>query len=60
MIDRTEVNRALAKALAFKACGNDAAARYWAAQVVVILECAGILDPSYVRGEYVNAMRAKP
>jgi hypothetical protein len=57
-IDRVEVNRALAKSIAFKAVGNDAAARYWAAQVVSILECADILDQGYVRGEYVATMHA--
>ncbi len=56
-IDRSEVNRALAKAIAFKACGQDDKARYWAAQVVSILECADILDQGYVRGEYVSTMK---
>lgn len=44
MIDRSEVNRALAKALAYKACGKDAEAADWAAQVVCLLECSGILN----------------
>ena len=30
MIDRSEVNRALAKAIAFKQCGKDAQAEAWA------------------------------
>lgn len=43
MIDRSEVNRALAKALAFKACGKDCHAAAWAAELVRQLECADIL-----------------
>lgn len=42
-IDRTEVSRALAKAIAFKQCGNDAKAAEWAARLVSLLECAEIL-----------------
>ena len=48
MIDRSEVNRALAKAIAFKQCGKDAQAEAWAAEVVRLLECAAILDPSKI------------
>lgn len=44
-IDRSEVNRALAKAIAFKACGKDADAEIWAARLVELLECADILAP---------------
>lgn len=45
-INRSEVNRALAKAIAFKACGNDAAARQWARTLVELLECHSILTAS--------------
>ena len=45
MIDRVEVSRALAKAIAFKNCGQDALAASWAAEVVTLLECAEILAP---------------
>lgn len=45
MIDRSEVNRALAKALAFKGCGKDAEAEEWARKLVELLECADILAP---------------
>lgn len=45
MVDRAEVNRALAKALAFKGCGKDAEAAVWARRLVVLLECADILVP---------------
>jgi hypothetical protein len=43
MIDRTELSRALAKAIAFKLCGNDRAARDWARELVRLLDCAEIL-----------------
>jgi hypothetical protein len=43
MIDRSEVNRALAKAIAFKACGKDKDAQAWARRLVELLECAEIL-----------------
>jgi hypothetical protein len=47
MIDRSEVNRALAKALAFKQCGKDREAALWAAMLVEALECAEILQPGH-------------
>lgn len=43
-IDRTEVARALAKAIAFKQCGNDQEANEWAAHLIALLGCAGILS----------------
>lgn len=43
MIDRSEVNRALAKAIAYKAVGKDRTAAAWAARLVELLECEGIL-----------------
>ena len=50
-IDRSEVARALAKAIAralekaiaFKQCGKDQDAAIWAAKLVRLLECAEIL-----------------
>lgn len=48
MIDRTEVNRALAKAIAFKACNKHAEAELWAARLLGLLECADILNPDRV------------
>lgn len=45
MIDRSEVARALAKAIAFKAVGNDREAQAWARILVELLECADILRP---------------
>lgn len=43
-IDRSEVNRALAKAIAYKNCGNDLVANMWARTLVELLECADILN----------------
>lgn len=42
-IDRSEVSRAVAKAIGFKACGKDAEAAEWARKLVEFLECAEIL-----------------
>ena len=43
MIDRAEVSRALAKAIAYKQCNKDHEAEQWARQLVTLLECADIL-----------------
>ena len=43
MIDRSEVSRALAKAIAYKNCGQHAKASQWAEQLVYLLECSEIL-----------------
>jgi hypothetical protein len=43
MIDRSEVSRALAKAIAYKNCGKDKDAEEWAKKLVELLECAKIL-----------------
>ncbi len=43
MIDRSEVSRALAKAIAYKMVGKDREAQEWAAKLVRLLECAEIL-----------------
>jgi hypothetical protein len=45
MIDRSEVNRALAKAIAYKQCGKDREAEQWARRLVELLECARVLRP---------------
>jgi hypothetical protein len=42
-IDRSEASRAMAKAIAYKACGKDVEAAQWARELVRILECAEIL-----------------
>lgn len=46
-IDRAEASRALAKAIAFKACGKDDDAEMWAAKLVKMLECSRILHANY-------------
>ncbi len=42
-IDRSEVARCLAKAIAYKACGKDAEARDWARKLITALQLADIL-----------------
>jgi hypothetical protein len=42
-IDRSAVNTALAKAIAYKNCGKDSDAAEWARKLVRLLECAEIL-----------------
>lgn len=42
-IDRSEVARALAKAIAYKNCNKDREAEQWARELVRLLECASIL-----------------
>ena len=42
-IDRSEVSRALAKAIAYKQCGKQAEAEQWAAELVRLLQCGNIL-----------------
>jgi hypothetical protein len=43
MLNRSEIAQALAKAIAYKACGQDAKALVWARRLVELLECAEIL-----------------
>lgn len=47
-MDRSAINRALAKAMAYKQCGKEAEAREWARELVRLLECADILQPDDV------------
>lgn len=47
MLDRSEINRALSKAIAYKNCGDDIKARSWARELVRLLECADILAFSH-------------
>jgi hypothetical protein len=42
-IDRSEVARCLAKAIAYASCGKPDAAEQWARRLVVLLGLAGIL-----------------
>jgi hypothetical protein len=48
-IDRSEVSRALAKAIAFKQCGKHRKAAAWAAELVRLLECSDVLVPGAQR-----------
>lgn len=50
MIDRSAVSRALAKAIAYKQCGKDSDADAWAAELVRLLECEGILREGFAVG----------
>ena len=43
MINRSEANRALAKAIAYKNVGKDVEANAWARILVQLLECEDIL-----------------
>jgi hypothetical protein len=43
--ERQALNRALAKAIAFKDCGKQAETVKWARELVRLLECADILKP---------------
>jgi len=42
-LDRSEIARALAKAIAYKQCGKDQEASQWARELIKLLECAEIL-----------------
>ena len=52
-MNRSEISRALAKALAYKQCGKDIQAERWAAELVRLLECATILREGALSGELV-------
>lgn len=51
-MDRSAINRALAKAIAHKQAGNEALARDWAAHLAWLLECADILSDDVRAGAY--------
>jgi hypothetical protein len=42
-MDRSEISRALAKAIAYKNCGKQSEAEQWAKKLIELLECADIL-----------------
>jgi hypothetical protein len=44
-LNRSEISRALAKAIAYKQCGKQHEAELWAAVLIRALECAEILIP---------------
>jgi hypothetical protein len=43
-VDRSEINKALAKAIAYKQCGKDADAAAWGRKLVELLELSEILN----------------
>lgn len=48
MLNRSEISRALAKAIAYKQCGKHSEAELWAARLLGLLECADIINPDRV------------
>lgn len=42
-MDRSALNQALAKAIAYKQCGKQDEAEKWARKLIELLECADIL-----------------
>jgi len=42
-MDRSTINKALAKAIAYKQCGKHDEANMWAIELIRQLECTGIL-----------------
>lgn len=44
-LDRTNINRALAKAIAYHDCGKPGKAQAWAVQLMRELQCRDILRP---------------
>ncbi len=59
-IDRSEVNRALAKAIAYKNCQKDQLAEAWACEVVRLLGCAGIISDDYLQFASKRALVIAP
>jgi len=54
-IDRSEVSRALAKAIAYKNCGKDREAEAWARTLVELLQCSGILAKQPIKLNFYDA-----
>lgn len=44
-LDRSAINQALAKAIAYKNCGKDQDAAIWAVKLITLLELKHILKP---------------
>ena len=44
MLNRSDINRALSKAIAYKQCGKDKEAQAWACELIRQLEMMEILD----------------
>lgn len=45
-IDRSEISRCIAKAIAFKQCGKHAEAELWAAKLLGLLDMHDIINPN--------------
>lgn len=43
-LDRVEINRALAKAIAYKQCGKQAKANQWAGRLLYLLDCMDVAN----------------
>jgi hypothetical protein len=56
-MDRREINRALAKALAYAQCGKKQEAAAWAARLVSLLECTDILTDRAHTAAHTLALR---
>ena len=54
-MDRSAINRALAKAMAHRATGNHDLADQWAAHLVFLLDAAGILAECDARRGAIKA-----
>ena len=54
MINRSEVSRCLAKAIAYKNVGKDREAAHWARKLIETLELAEILERSHSDGWGLN------
>lgn len=48
-MDRTAINRALAKAMAYKQCGKELDANQWGIELLRLLECADLIRPELLR-----------
>ena len=46
---RSQINRCLSKAMAYKECGKAADAEFWAARLLAALELADIIGPAHLR-----------
>ena len=53
-MDRSKINRALAKAIAYKQCGKDVDAKIWAIRLIAALELADILPPTSYNPATIN------
>lgn len=54
-MNRSTINQALSKSLAYKAAGKHAAANYWAGVLVKLLEAEGIVPDPYLTPSQVDA-----